>query len=213
MQEVLPGVFHWTTRHPRIGTVVSSYWLEEDGVLFDPLVPDAEGLEWFAQRAAPPTDVLLSCRHHYRQSDRFAARFGCVVRCNAAGLHEFTHGEAVAGFAVGDVLAGGVVAREMDALSPDDTALHIPSKRALVLADAVVRAGPAGGGGPLGFVPDALMDDPPTTKRGLLASCERLLGEAEFEHLLLAHGGPVVEEGRALLEDLLACGGRSAFEM
>ncbi len=57
------------------------------------------------------------------------------------------------------------------------------------------------------------MDDPPATKRGLLASCVRLLEEIEFEHLLLAHGGPVIGEGRALLQDLVDVGGRTAFEM
>src|SRR5205807_2955515 len=52
MQEILPGVFHWTARHPRIHIEVSSYWLEDGGVLIDPLVPPQEGLEWFANRPA-----------------------------------------------------------------------------------------------------------------------------------------------------------------
>ena len=37
MQEVLPGVFHWTAVHPKIHTRVSSWWLEESGVAIDPL--------------------------------------------------------------------------------------------------------------------------------------------------------------------------------
>jgi hypothetical protein len=105
VQEVLSGLFHWTARHPKIGVEVSCYWLEESGVLFDPLVPPQEGLE------------------------------------------------------------------------------------------------------------DSLMDDPPATKRGLLAACSRLLAELDFEHLLLAHGGPVIGDGRELLADLVACGGRTAFEL
>ena len=39
MQEVLQGIWHWTADHPNLGIVVSSYWLEEGGVLIDPLVP------------------------------------------------------------------------------------------------------------------------------------------------------------------------------
>jgi hypothetical protein len=35
----------------------------------------------------------------------------------------------------------------------------------------------------------------------------------EFEHLLLAHGGPVIGEGRKLLQELVEAGGRTAFEM
>ena len=57
------------------------------------------------------------------------------------------------------------------------------------------------------------MDDPPATKRGLLAACARLLAELDFEHLLLAHGGPVIGDGRELLQDLVDSGGRTAFEM
>ena len=98
-------------------------------------------------------------------------------------------------------------------MCPDETALHLPAARAVVFADGVVRGGPQEQPGPLGFVPDMLMDDPPATKRGLLEAFSRLLGELEFEHLLLAHGGPVIGDGRAQLQELVECGGRTAFEM
>jgi hypothetical protein len=110
-------------------------------------------------------------------------------------------------------LPGGAIACEMGAICPDDTAFHLPEQRALAIADGVVRGGPHGQEGPLGFVPDSLMDDPPATKAGLLAACARLLATLDFEHLLLAHGGPVVGDGRTLLQDLLDSGGRTAFEM
>jgi Metallo-beta-lactamase superfamily len=213
VQEVLPGVYHWTAVHPRIQIEVSSYWLDESGVLIDPLVPPAEGLEWFASRAASPQAILLSNRHHYRESDRFVERFGCRVLCNGLGLHEFTHGEPVEGFDVGEELPGGVLACELDAICPDDTALHIPARSAVVIADAVVRGGPHGQEGPLGFVPDSLMDEPAATKQRLLAACARLLAEQRFEHLLLAHGGPVLGDGRERLQELVDSGGRTAFEM
>jgi hypothetical protein len=213
VQEVLPGVYHWRARHPKIHVLVSSYWLEEEGVLFDPLVPPEQGLEWFAGRPVNPSAVLLSNRHHYRDAGLFAERFGASVHCNSSGLHEFTHGEAVEGFSPGGELPGGVLAFEVDAICPDETALQIPAKRAVVIADAVVRGGAPGEEGPLGFVPDSLMDDPPQTKQGLLRACERICTELEFDHLLLAHGGPVLGDGRALLADLVACGGRTAFEM
>ncbi|MGA2454104.1 MAG: hypothetical protein ABSG93_11345 [Solirubrobacteraceae bacterium] len=213
MDEVLPGVFHWTAVHPKIHSLVSSYWLEGQGVLFDPLVPAQEGLEWFAGRAVAPAAILLSNRHHYRHSDRFAERFGCPVLCNRLGLHEFSDGREVTGFDVGDVLPGDVLACELDAICPDDTALHLRAQQAVVIADGVVRGGAYGAGGPLGFVPDALMDDPPATKRGLLDACARLLAERDFEHLLLAHGGPVIGDGRELLTELVESGGRTAFEL
>jgi hypothetical protein len=212
MREILPGVFHWTAEHPKIHSQVSSYWLEDAGVLIDPLVPPELGLEWFATRTVPPTAIVLSNRHHYRDSARFEGAYGCAVHCNRAGLHEFTD-RAVQGFDIGAQLPGGVVAHEVGAICPDDTALHLPDARALLFADGIVRGGPPGGSGPLGFVPDSFMDDPPQTKRGLLGACERLLDELDFQHLLLAHGGPVIGGGHDLLCDLVDSGGRTAFEL
>ena len=210
VREVLPGVFHWTTLHPKIHIQVSSYWLDEPGVAVDPLVPADDGLEWFAGRPTPPTAVLLSNRHHYRSSGRFVEAFGCPVYCNRAGLHEFTQGETVEGFDPGDRLPGGVIAYGIGGLCPDETALYLPDKRAVFLADGVVRAGPDG---LPGFVPDVLMDDPPATKQALLAAYARLLEEVDFEHVLLAHGDPLIGDGRDRLEELVATGGRTAFEL
>jgi hypothetical protein len=210
MREVLPGVFHWTTRHPRIGIAVSSYWLDRAGVLIDPLVPADGGLDWFAGRVRRPQAVLLSNRHHYRDSGRFAETFGCSVHCNRAGLHEFTRGERVEAFGPGDTIAGGVVACEVGGLCPDETAFHLPEERAVAVADGLVRGGR---GGPLGFVPDVLMDDPPATKQALLDAYSRLLERLDFEHVLLAHGDPLIGDGRTQLEALVATGGRTAFEL
>jgi hypothetical protein len=210
MREVLPGVFHWTTPHPKIRIEVSSYWLDDGGVAIDPLVPADGSLEWFGERATPPAAVLLSNRHHYRDSGRFAEAFGCSVLCNRAGLHEFTHGEVVEGFEPGDRLPGGVLACEVGGICPDETALYLPGNRAVVLADGVVRAGRDG---PPGFVPDVLMDDPPATKRALLAALARLMDELDFEHVLLAHGDPLIGDGPARLQELVAIGGRTAFEL
>ena len=134
-----PGVFHWTTPHPRIHIDVSSYWLDRAGVAIDPLVPSERGLEWFAERTSSPKAVLLSNRHHYRDSDRFVEAFGCSVHCNRAGLHEFSHGEAVEGFEPGDTLPGGVLACDVGGICPDETALYLPEQRAVALADGVVR--------------------------------------------------------------------------
>jgi glyoxylase-like metal-dependent hydrolase (beta-lactamase superfamily II) len=216
MQEILPGLYHWTAVHPHIRSEVSCYWLHAPGVAIDPLEPPDVGLDWFATAGKPPTAVLLSNRHHSRHAARFAQRFSCPVLCNHTGLHEFAGGElAVQGFDVGQRLPGDVLACAMDAICPDDTALYLPAQRALLFADGVVRGGPIGGDGPLGWVPDTFMDDPPGTKAALLAACQRLLADPQldFQHLLLAHGGPVLHEGRALLRDLVNDGGRTAFEM
>ena len=217
MQEVLTGVWHWTAHHPKLGIVVSSYWLEDGGVLIDPLVPRARrASSGSPSRTREPAAVLLSNRHHLRESERFAERFGCPIYCNSAGLHEFAGGPEVVGFAAGEELPGGRHrACEVGAICPDETALHLPGPRALARwRTASSGAGRLGTGGPLGFVPDSLMDDPAARQAGLLTHCERLLEELDFEHLLLAHGGPVIGDGPvSCCRISIDSGGRTAFEM
>jgi hypothetical protein len=59
VREVLPGAFHRTALHPRIQIEVSSYWLENGGVLIDPLVPPDLSLEWFAPWTLPRRNRLV----------------------------------------------------------------------------------------------------------------------------------------------------------
>ena len=90
MDEVLPGVFHWTAIHPEIDLEVSSYWLDESGVLLDPLLPP-EGIDWFARRGTPPAAIVLSNRLHYRHSAALVEAFGVPVLVPRVGLHQFAH--------------------------------------------------------------------------------------------------------------------------
>jgi hypothetical protein len=211
MEEILPGLWHWTTPHPNLGGVrVSSYWLDDDGVLIDPLVPPDEGLDWFAARPVPPQAIVLANRHHYRDSGEFHTRFGCGVHVPANGLHAFTQGEPVSGYGYGEELPGGLLTVEVGALSPDDSGLYSESSRAFWLADTIVRG--AGADAQIGWVVDQLMDDPPTTKRELLSAFQHILDGFEFDHLLLAHGLPLVGDGRSQLEQLVQAGGRTSFD-
>jgi hypothetical protein len=199
MKEILPGIFHWTQTHPKINIPVSSYYLKPERVLFDPLIPD-EGLEWFA--VDPPKNIYMSIRHHYRHCGEFSARFGCDVWCVEQGLHEFTKGEVVRGFNFGDILPGNVKAIEIGSLCSDEGAFFIDREGGcVVLADGCVRRGD----GPLQFVPDQLLgDDPTAVKAGLKAAYNQLLDDYTFTNLLLAHGKPMVGDGRVALENFVA---------
>jgi hypothetical protein len=193
VQEIAPGLWHWSARHEHIHAEVSSYYLLDERVLIDPMIP-AEGLAWFESRGAPE-HVLLSNRHHDRDSWRLHEAFGCTVHCIANGLYELDGRGPAEPFEFGDELPGGVVAYEVDAICPDETALHIPAHGALACADGVVRWP---GQDELTFVPDQLMDHPEQTKAGLRDSYRRLL-DLDFELLLLAHGDPVTAGGRDAL--------------
>jgi glyoxylase-like metal-dependent hydrolase (beta-lactamase superfamily II) len=114
------------------------------------------------------------------------------------GLHELEGRGEVAGFDFGDELPGGITAHEVGAICPDETALHIPARRALACADGVVHYGG------LHFVPDYLMDDPEDTKAALRVAYARLAETLEFDNLLVAHGDPVVGGARESLREFAA---------
>lgn len=204
MNEIAPGLFHWTAFHEGIRSEVSSYYLRDAGVVVDPLLPSDDALEWLSENG-PPRDVVLTNRHHYRHSGRLLQAFNVSVHASAPGMHNFSDEQRVEAFEFGDELSGGVIAHEVGAICPDETAFEIPALRALACADGVVRWGAPDA--PLAFVPDSLLgDDPEGVKNGLRESYRRLL-ELDFDHLLLAHGVPVVGEGKQQLREFVDAAG------
>ncbi|MGH2982663.1 MAG: hypothetical protein ACRDK5_00160 [Solirubrobacterales bacterium] len=197
MEEILPGVRHWTATHPKIGIEVGSHWVPGAGALIDPLLPPGEGLDAF--REQPPDRVLLSNRHHLRDSEELAAELGCRIECSRPGLHEFESGPAVEAFDFGDEVAPGIEALEVGAICPDEAALLLRDARALVIADGITRYSDE-----LEFVPDWLLGvDPEAVKRGLRESYSRLL-DRDFDNLLFAHGTPLIGGGKEALREF--CG-------
>jgi hypothetical protein len=190
--EIRPGVFHWKAFHPNIRTEVSSYYLADSRTLIDPMLPP-DGIGWFGEHGDPQR-IVLTNRHHYRQSDEIADAFGCPVLCHEAGLHEFEGGRAVEGFSFGDRLAPDVRALEVGVLCPEETALHIDlGEGFLAFADGLIRYGE------LGFVPyDVCYEDPEAEKRGLRARFRGLLDQ-RFDSLLFAHGDPLLGGGKDAL--------------
>ena len=171
---------------------MSGHFVAGSGTVFDPLLPE-EGIEWFDDHR--PQRIVLSTRHHLRHSEQIAELFGCPILAHEDGLHEFEGGPAVQGFAFGDRLAEDVRALTMDAISPDDTALHIEvAEGALLFADSVVNHGG------IGFVSDRLIggENPEAVKRQIRERVAAMLDE-DFDHLLFAHGVPVVGGGKDAL--------------
>jgi hypothetical protein len=191
MEELTPEIRHWTAVHPNLGTEVSSYWLPRLRVLLDPIaVPDeVEGID----------EIVLSNRHHRRAAFEARERFGAVVRAPRIGLHEFAEDDPIEPYDFGEPIGGAITAHQVTELWPDDGALHIPSLRALAIADTVINDG-----GRLEFVPEQYMGDPEAERRSIRAGLARLAAELDFEHLLLAHGAPLVGDGRQRLREFAA---------
>jgi glyoxylase-like metal-dependent hydrolase (beta-lactamase superfamily II) len=187
MEEIAPGIRHWKAVHPNLGIDVSSYWLPELKLLLDPIaVPEeVEGVE----------HILLSCRHHTRDSLEAAERFGATIRAPRTGMHDYPEDTPIQPYDFGDsLLDGAVTTHEVGGLSPDETALHIPSVNALSVADGAIRYGDE-----LDFVPDQYMDDPDKDKADLKRGFGELADRLEFDVLLLAHGTPYPSGGREAL--------------
>jgi len=197
MEELLPGIYHWRVPHPDIHIEVDSYYIAnlEPAFLIDPLVPQ-EGIDWFKTRPVPK-HIYLTNRLHDRHCRQFMNAFDATVSCHEAGLHEFADSNLnITAFRFGDELPGGVRALEVGVLCPEETALLIPiSGGVLSIGDAVICED-----GELGFVDDELIgDDPPAIKRGLKAMLLRICQLETFDHLLFAHGDPIIGGGKEAL--------------
>jgi hypothetical protein len=192
MEEILPGILHWTTRHPDIGIDVSSYLLTESGTAIDPLLPAGEGPDWLGHVVQ---HVVVTIALHTRS----ATAFGVPVRAPRAGLHRWKGRDIdVEPYDDGDEVAPGVRAFEIGAIAPDDFALLVDSgPGVLSIGDAIIRYGD------IGFVPDHLMgDDPDGVKRATVDVLERLLDQP-FDALLFAHGEPLPSGGKAALRQFV----------
>jgi glyoxylase-like metal-dependent hydrolase (beta-lactamase superfamily II) len=197
MEEILPGVWHWTAEHPNIHIPVSSYFLEDAGAVLDPLLPPDGGLDALAGWQVD--QIILTCRHHRRHAPEIRERFGARIRVPRSGLHEFEGSDvAVEPYEPGDEVAPGVHALALEAISPDDELLHVHAGLgALCFSDGIVRYG-----GSIGFVPDEYMDDAPTVKARTFDRLEELL-ELDFDALLFAHGDPLPRGGRDALAEFV----------
>jgi len=196
-KEIAPGLFHWTATHPAIHIRVSTYYLARERVLLDPLLPSPGGLKWLEQHG-PPGHIFLTNRLHSRHSARIVAAFGCQVWCHKSGLYHLAPELNARAFPVRGAV-GGITVVHIGVLCPDECALILPSVRAVAVADGVIRDA----SGPLSFVPDGLLADDPADAVGIkrrLKAAYRRIAEGDFEHLLLAHGLPWLNDGRAALQ-------------
>jgi hypothetical protein len=192
MQEITPELRHWSAVHPNLGMEVSSYWLPGLRVLLDPLaVPDeVDGID----------EIVLSNRHHRRDAFEARERFGATLRVPRSGLHDFASDDPIEPYDYGEPLAGGAITPYLvTEVWPDDGALHIPSQSALAIADTVINDNLQ-----LEFVPDRYLGDPTEEKPAIRDGLAQLANELDFSHLLLAHGPPIVGDGRERLREFAA---------
>ena len=196
MNELLPSLRHWRTYNPDIDDEVDCYWATSEGVSYvlDPLTPK-EGLGLFDGPEAP-RHVYMTNRLHDRSCWEFVERFGAPIWCPRPGLHEYAEGSLeVKPYDAGD-LHGGVRAIDIGVICPDEMALVLPlDAGVLAIADSLIRYGDD-----IGFVPDYLMgDDPEDIKGRTKARFLEVCDDVDFDHLLFAHGNPLIGGGCQVL--------------
>jgi hypothetical protein len=193
MQEILPGVHHWTGYDEEVRAPVHSYYVEPAGVLIDALVPD-DGLGAFEGLVTPRQAILTNSRH-FRHSDRFREAFGCAIRAAHTAMPAL-EGRDVEPFWFGDDVAVGVTAIEIGPLGPEETALHIThGPGAIALGDGLVHEA----GAPLAFAPDDMLGKRPDRARHGLKNELRAMLARDFDALLFSHGDPLAEDGKKAL--------------
>jgi hypothetical protein len=198
MRELAPGIHHWTAFRDTIGMRVSSYWIEPAGVLIDPMLPE-EGLEAFGDGGVRPQQVLLTTGLHIRDAQRFGEAFGIPIRAPREARDRVGDRLDFEPYTDHEELAPGVRAIRIGVLCPDEYGLHVTGPEgAIALADALHHYG-----GALGFFSDELLgDDPQAVKDGLREQFQALL-ERDFQHLLFAHGDPIVGNAKSALREFL----------
>jgi hypothetical protein len=204
------GLWRWTVPHPdwrpEEDALDASYrdvgcvYLETPDaiVLIDPLVEEgAEGdrfwraLDRDVARVGAPVSVLLTSRWHVRSAAAVQGRYpGAAVLVPAAFADEVD----VPGLRrvdPGASLPGGV--EFLPTSRPGQVVAWIPAHRTIVPGDVILGA-PAGG---LRLLPAEWLAEP--AHLGPIRDAIRAISERPVERVLVSHGEPVLEGGRAAL--------------
>ena len=206
VESIAPGLWRWTGWHEEwrddVGCV---YYEAADGiVLIDPLVPPEDEERFWAAldrdvaRAGGPVHVLVTIFWHTRSTDAMIERYGAQVwaatRSRAAVARRAR--QVSDPFRPGDALPGGVEA--MRTARGTEVVYWIPAHRALVPGDVLLGDGSGG----IRMCPESWL--PSSTGHRALATSLVPLLELPIERVLVSHGDPVRENGRAALTAALA---------
>ncbi len=197
MEEIVPGLWHWTAVQETIGARVSSYYVAPARIVIDPKVPEGDGLR---SLPGPVDQVVLTSGHHGRDAQAFVDTFDVPIRASRQADEHLGGELQIETFEDGEEIAPGVRGIHIGVLCQDEGALQIAhGNGALAIADGIHCSD-----GELAFFSDSLLgDDPEAVKAGLKAAYRSLLDRG-FAHLLFAHGEPLIGRGKQALEDFTA---------
>jgi hypothetical protein len=204
VNEIARGLHYWTAAHPAWDAAAD--WPEQVGcvcyetpgaaVLIDPLVPAAEARqanrmldEWV--ECCGGAAVLVTAPCHQRSAAAVAARYGVTVRAaeTARQRLSFPTQSGPLPDGVEAFVAGG-------STEEGQVAFYLRQPRALVVAEFFL-----GTDGGLEVLPSPAERDPEAFRKSL-----RPLLELPIDHVLVAHGEPVLHRGRERISEALLRG-------
>ncbi len=199
--EVRPGLWRWTAYHEEWKEIVGCVYCETgDGVVvIDPLVPEDEAERFWAaldqdvERAGGTVHVLVTVFWHTRSTAAMVERYGARVWAptRGRGAIERRAGVVTDAFRGEDLLPGGIEA--FPTARAAEVVFWIPQHRTLVPGDVLLGDGNGG----LRLCPPSWLPEKATPEK--LAGSLRPLLELPVERVLVSHGQPVLERGKAAL--------------
>jgi hypothetical protein len=214
VEELAPGLWSWTARHPEwhprgeFGAEVRSFALRDgdETILIDPLVPvGAEELLAELDRiVSGRIAILITIPYHVRSAEvlwrRYEDRADATIWGHAAAAKRLPCDVPLRTVTAGAELPAGASAYPIGSPRRFEHPLYLPSHRALAFGDAIVETD-----GEL----RVWLQQPLTAERltwyerRFLPTLEPLLA-LDLEIVLVAHGRPVLADGRRSLEAALA---------
>ena len=205
VHELATGLWRWTGFHSEWKEVVGSIYYEagDSIVLIDPLVPpEATEKFWHAldrdvERMGKPVHVFITVFWHTRNTKQVAARYGARIWAPSRGRPaiERRAGSVTDVFRPGEPLPGGVVA--FATARAAEVVYWIPEHEAVVPGDVILGAE----GGGLRLCPRSWL--PQRVDLAMLGESLQPLTDLPAERVLVSHGEPVLEQGRAALKRML----------
>jgi glyoxylase-like metal-dependent hydrolase (beta-lactamase superfamily II) len=197
LREIAPGLWYWTAPRPDWGGAID--WPEDVGcvcyrstdavVLIDPLLPRGEEAAFwaFVDEFSLPVAVLLTAPWHRRDAQAVAERYRTVVWAHEAARAQLPFPTR------SDALPDGVDLFVPDGVDEGQVGFYLPAHRALVVAELFM-----GEGDRLRLCPSPAMHD----EQAFYASLRKLV-HLPIERVLVAHGEPVLSEGRERIREAL----------
>jgi glyoxylase-like metal-dependent hydrolase (beta-lactamase superfamily II) len=204
--QLVDGLWRWTARHPEwhpgeFGAEVAAFAVRADGVtlLIDPLLPEggtrAAVLEALDAIVDGPAAILVTIPYHARSSEELAARYRATIHGHPATAKRLEDASAFRVAEPGAPLPGGARAFAIGRPRRFERPMWLPSQRAVVFGDAVVETG-----GELRVWAQSAVDEGRRRfhRERFNPTLEPLVA-LDPRRVLVTHGEPVLEGGRAAL--------------